>query len=303
MASSLLAFVSTALWAVSAALFAAVAFSAAGRVTYVTLADGRRRERSLPLSFRLLLPLAPNFRGLFETPAAARARERARADIVAAGFDGIIADWEFLSMRLLLPLATVLPWTLLVRAALRAAPRLQPLFPALVFSGIALAAVWPGSWLRAKVKARKAAIVKALPFALDLLTLSVEAGLDFMSALGRCAERAGDDPLSEEILRAVRETQLGATRRDALRAMADRAAVPDLRTAVSALVQADELGASLGHVLRVQSEQVRARRFERAEKLANEAPVKLLAPLALFIFPSVFLVLLGPVLLQMYRSV
>lgn len=205
-------------------------------------------------------------------------------------------------MRLLMPLAVALPWTLLVRAALRAAPRLEPLFPALAFTGIALATIWPGSWLRAKVKARRSAILKALPFVLDLLTLSVEAGLDFMSALGRCAERAGDDPLSEEISRVVRETQIGATRRDALRSMAERTGVADLRAVVSALVQADELGASLGRILRVQAEQIRARRFERAEKLANEAPVKLLGPLALFIFPSVFLVLLGPVLMQLFRN-
>lgn len=297
-----LALGSVAAWAAAAALFAAVCFSAASRVTYVTLADGRRRERSLPLAFRLLLPLAPNFAPLFDHPAAARACGKARADVVAAGFEGLLSEREMLSMRILVPLAAALPWIFLVRAALRVSPRLQPLFPALVLGGLALAAAWPGAWLRGRVKARQSAIRKALPFVLDLLTLSVEAGLDFMSALARCAEREGDDPLSEELLRVVRETQIGTTRRDALRAMAERTALPDVRSVVGALVQADELGASLGHVLRIQADQVRTRRFERAEKLANEAPVKLLAPLTFFVFPSVFLVLLGPVLFQMFAK-
>ena len=97
----------------------------------------------------------------------------------------------------------------------------------------------------------------------------------------------------------MHETQVGASRRDALRAMSARVGLSDLRSVVSALVQADELGVSLGSILRIQSAQVRARRFERAERLANEAPVKLLAPLMLFIFPAVFLILLGPVFHQM----
>ena len=129
--------------------------------------------------------------------------------------------------------------------------------------------------------------------------LSVEAGLDFMSALRRCTERPVVDPLSEELLRVVRETQIGTPRRDALRALAKRVAIPDVRSLVNALVQADELGVSVGAILRVQSDQIRQRRFERAEKLANEAPVKLLGPLVLFIFPSVFLVLLGPILFRL----
>ena len=116
-----------------------------------------------------------------------------------------------------------------------------------------------------------------------------------MSALRRCTERPVVDPLSEELMRVVRETQVGTPRREALRAMARRVAIPDVRSLVGALVQADELGASVGAVLRIQAEQIRQRRFERAEKLANEAPVKLLGPLVLFIFPAVFLVLLGPV--------
>ena len=107
------------------------------------------------------------------------------------------------------------------------------------------------------------------------------------------------DPLAEELLRVTAETQVGTPRREALRAFARRVAAPEVRSLVGALVQADELGVSIGGILRVQADQMRQRRFERAEKLANEAPVKLLGPLVLFVFPAVFLVLLGPILFRM----
>ncbi len=146
---------------------------------------------------------------------------------------------------------------------------------------------------------RHRSIQRALPFVLDLLTLSVEAGLDFMNALQRNIERRAIDPLSEELIRVVREIQVGATRREALRAMGIRVGLSDLRQVVNALVQADELGVSIGSILRIQADQMRQRRFERAERLAHEAPVKMLGPLMLFIFPAVFIVLMGPVVYQL----
>ncbi len=126
--------------------------------------------------------------------------------------------------------------------------------------------------------------------------------MDFMSALQRSTEARKIDELGEEILRVVREIQLGTPRRVALRTMSKRIDLPDVRSVVNALVQADELGVSVGAILRIQSDQIRQRRFERAEKLANEAPVKLLGPLLLFIFPSVFLILLGPVLYRLFQQ-
>ena len=149
---------------------------------------------------------------------------------------------------------------------------------------------------------RHSSIQKGLPFVLDLLTLSVEAGIDFMAALRRCIERREIDPLSEELIRVVREIQLGRTRRQALRDMSTRVDLSDLRSVVNALVQADELGVSIGSILRIQADQMRRRRFERAEKKANEAPVKMLLPLMLFIFPSVFLILLGPILTRLIQQ-
>lgn len=123
-----------------------------------------------------------------------------------------------------------------------------------------------------------------------------------MTSLQRHVERAVVDPLGEELIRVIREIQLGKTRRDALRHLSIRVNLQDLRSVVNALVQADELGVSIGSILRIQSDQIRQRRFERAEKLANEAPVKMLFPLMFFIFPAVFLVLLGPVIYRMVQQ-
>ncbi|MEI7899330.1 MAG: type II secretion system F family protein, partial [bacterium] len=166
------------------------------------------------------------------------------------------------------------------------------------FLGIALFYYYPLLWLRRVLTMRHNAIQRALPFVLDLLTLSVEAGMDFMSALQRNCERRRLDPLNEELIRMTREIQVGIPRRVALRNMAQRVDLSDLRSVTHALIQADELGVSIGAILRIQSDQMRSRRFDRAEKLANEAPVKMLGPLMLCIFPAVFIILLGPILRQ-----
>jgi len=168
--------------------------------------------------------------------------------------------------------------------------------------GVALFYLQPMMWLRGALKRRHLAIMKALPFVLDILTLSVEAGMDFISALQRnCASRRLD-PLNEELLRMTKEIQVGSSRKEALRNMANRCRQPDLKSVANALIQADELGVSIGAILRIQSEQLRSRRFDRAEKLANEAPTKMLGPLMLCIFPAVFIILLGPVLAQAMKG-
>jgi tight adherence protein C len=176
---------------------------------------------------------------------------------------------------------------------------MRPAFPMLCIVGFALIYAQPGMWLKKAARARQTKILKAMPFVLDLLTLSVEAGLDFMSAMQRSAERPVIDPLSEELLRVTREIQIGSSRKKALRAMSERVNIPDMKSLVNSLVQADELGVSIGAILRIQSDQIRQRRFERAEKLANEAPVKLLGPLMIFIFPAVFFIVLGPVIYRL----
>ena len=294
--------VSVALWAVAGALFGACLVSAVFRRDFVTLADGRRQERRLPVLLRLVLPLVPWASRFFSGPRTAGMRERAGAALVAAGCDDLLSGAEFLAMRLLLPLCAGPFWLPLAHAAAKALPSGGAAFPLFALAGLAALWFWPAAWLGREGAKRNAAILKALPFTLDLMTLSVEAGLDFMSARRRATARPVADPLTEELLRVVRATQLGATRREALLALSERVSLPDVKALVRALVQADELGVSLGSILRIQADQARSRRFERAENLANEAPVKLLAPLVLFIFPSVFLVLLGPVVYRMAWS-
>ena len=289
-------------WALAAGLFAWYAAGVANQITYVTLADGRRQERRLPMVFRLMLPLTPNLKPLAQSAGMERLRVQSDALLITAGYEGLLAGWEFIALRILVPISISPFWCLLSHFGTLSLPAIRPMFPLLCMLGCLLAYFYPILWLRSAVRKRQNQILRAMPFVLDLLTLSVEAGLDFMTAMQRSTERPVIDPLSEELLRVVREIQIGTPRRKALRAMSDRISLSDMRSLVNALVQADELGVSIGSILRIQSDQIRLRRFERAEKLANEAPVKLLAPLMIFIFPSVFLILLGPVIFRLVQQ-
>ncbi|MFQ6001963.1 MAG: type II secretion system F family protein, partial [Anaerolineae bacterium] len=138
-------------------------------------------------------------------------------------------------------------------------------------------------------------ILKALPDALDLLTITVEAGLGFDGAMNKVTEK-WDNELSWAFARFIAETRMGKGRRAALRDMADRAEVPELTSFIAAVIQADQLGVSIARVLRIQSEQMRIRRRQRAEELAQQAPIKMMIPLTFLIFPAILVVLLGPAL-------
>jgi tight adherence protein C len=295
------------LWALSAGGLAWYCIRLSSQITYVTLADGRRQERRLPPLFRLLLPLTPNVIKLFEGPRYEQVRKRIDRQILSAGYEGLLTAQEFLALRILIPVVAGGFMVILMKVAFHYMPgRVGVLirdreisFFLLVVAALAFS---PWQWLRAALKDRQQSIEAALPFVLDLLTLSVEAGLDFMTSIQRIVERRAIDPLTEELVRVFREVLLGKTRKEALKDMAERVGQDDLNTVVHALVQADELGVSIGSMLRIQADQMRTRRFQRAEKRANEAPVKMLFPLVAFIFPAVFLVLLGPVLVQILRS-
>lgn len=165
----------------------------------------------------------------------------------------------------------------------------------LMYAGLAtmLGYMLPGMWLGSKIKKRQKSILKALPDALDLLTISVDAGLGFDLAIKRVAEK-WDDDLSNEFKRALNDMSLGRTRREALRDMATRCDVDDLNTFVSAIIQAEQLGVSIAKILKLQSDQMRERRRQRAEEQAQKAPVLMLFPMVFLIFPSIFVVILGP---------
>jgi len=277
-----------------------VAAFAGGAVTLLALSglelerqDEERRR--LPLSFRLLLPLAPNVRFLTRAPALANARQQAGERLLMAGIDEQSLDGEsFLAVQALLGMIGVV--LLILTLPLRQ--------PALGLLLLLLCWAWPWWWLRRTVARRHLEIQKALPNILDLLTLSVEAGKDFLTALRDILQRRRRrDALCEELERTFREIQLGKPRRQALRELSLRVRQPDLTAAVNAIVQADELGVSIGQLLRIQGDQFRIKRFQRAEKLANEAPVKIIFPVVIFIFPAVFIIMLGPLFMQVLRTV
>ena len=292
-------------WTVAAALLVGYAASIASEITYVTLADGRKTERKIPLIFRLLLPFVSNLSRVVMRPAFAKARANADWMIVACGLEGLLTGSEFMALKVLVPLVCGSVSAVLVLSLCALAPDsfLSSNSILLVLMSYLYFYAYPLIWLRSTLKKRHFSIMLALPFVLDLLTLSVEAGMDFMSALQRNCERRRLDPLNEELIRMTREIQMGIARRVALRNMADRVRQPDLKAVAFALIQADELGVPIGPILRIQSEQLRARRFDRAERLANEAPVKMLGPLLLCIFPAVLIVLLAPIILEAVKNI
>ena len=159
----------------------------------------------------------------------------------------------------------------------------------------------PSMWLGSQVKKRQKAIQKALPDAIDLLTVCVEAGSGFDASLARVVQKR-HDPLAEELERLLADLRMGRVRRDALKDLADRTGVIDVQSFVSALIQADLLGVGLVKVLRVQSDQMRQQRRLRAEEQALKAPIKMLFPMILLIFPAVYIVILGPAALQLMKG-
>jgi tight adherence protein C len=166
------------------------------------------------------------------------------------------------------------------------------IFGLLAFVGFYL----PFYIVNSRAKQRQHAIVKSLPDAFDLITTCVEAGLGLDAALSRVAEKV-QGPFAQELSRSLREIALGKTRRDALKELGDRTQVPDLMQFTNAVIQAEAMGSSIGQVLRVQSDQLRVRRRQRAEEQAYKAPVKMLFPLVMCIFPTLFIVILGPAII------
>lgn len=159
----------------------------------------------------------------------------------------------------------------------------------------------PIIYLNKKVKERQKKIIISLPDTLDLLTVSVEAGLGFDAAITRVIEKM-PGPLSYEFDRVMQEIKVGKQKKDALKDMAAKLCVPDLTAFISSVIQADQLGVSIGNVLRIQSEQMRQKRRQRAQEKAMKAPVKMVIPMVLFIFPTIFSVLLGPVVIRILNT-
>jgi tight adherence protein C len=159
----------------------------------------------------------------------------------------------------------------------------------------------PRMWLKSKVKTKQSGVLKALPDTLDLITTCVEAGLGLDAALSRVAER-GEGPLPMELQHMLRDVSMGKLRREAMSELGERVGVDELTNFINSIIQAEQLGVGIAQVLRVQADQLRTQRRQRAERKAHEAPIKMLFPLVLFVFPAFLAVILGPAMIQIAQT-
>ena len=216
-------------------------------------------------------------------------RIRLRKSLSAAGSpEGLTPD-EFLGLILLSAIGGLgVGFIFYMRAQIGAFP----------IAGCVMGAAMPVFWLRKQIHKRMMSIRRLLPYTIDLLSLSVMAGLDFTEALYRMVHKLGHSALAVELGETLRQIRLGKSRTEALRDLSNRVDLPELRSVVSALIQTDELGGRLAPILRAQSEQLRVQRSQYAEKLAMQAPVKILFPLIFFIFPCIFVMIFGPIVVK-----
>lgn len=242
----------------------------------------------LSLSIRMIMPIAKFFRPLSNAE-----QMQSRCDFLSsrlgmAGLSDAISSKDFLAVQFANVFLGILFFMLFAYLG-------QPVLG--LIAGI-LEATSPGLWLNAVIKKRHLQIMKALPNLLDLLTLSVEAGKDFISSLRDILAKRKSDALNEEFTRTFNEIQFGRKRSEALKALSIRVNQGDLSAVLNAIIQAEELGVSIGELLRIQGDMLRNKRFTLAEKLANEAPVKIILPIVMFIFPAVLIILIGPIAMQ-----
>jgi tight adherence protein C len=246
-------------------------------------------ELQQPFVERIVRPLLRGVSSLGARVLPQRSLEQTRRDLLQAGSPGRLAAIDFLGLRLIV--AVIVGGLTLLFTAARGLPLLQ-----LVLGGVVLAVVGsylPRFWLKRLINTRQHEISRALSDALDMLTICVDAGLAFELAMVKISEK-WDNALALEFSHCVGEVRMGVPRPDALRRMSDRTGVADVGNFVAVLVQAHQLGISIAQVLHIQADQLRVRRRQRAEELANQAPIKMVFPLVFLILPALFAVILGP---------
>jgi tight adherence protein C len=252
-------------------------------------------ELQQPFIERTLRPLAASMSGRMSRIASSSFSERTEKRLALAGNPGDLRVTDWLGIKAIgAVLGGVLFFILFVLVGLLG----FPIFIGLILTvvGVLLGYTLPEFWLGGRVRKRQKAILLMIPDALDLLTISVRAGLGFDAALGKVVEKL-KGPLSDEFRRALAEVRVGKARRDALRDIVPRTEVVPLTNFIGAIIQAEQLGVSISKVLQVQSEQLRIERRQRAEEQAAKAPIKMLFPLVGCIFPSLFIVILGPAII------
>ena len=255
-------------------------------------------ELSQPFSERVIIPVVRRI-GEFSarfTPQKAIQDTARRLEL--AGNPWPIDAATFLAIRFIL--AVVLAGFLI--AVVIISPPSNPSDNFMYIGGAAFAGFFlPHLMLTSRITRRQKEIRKAMPDALDLLTICVEAGLGFDAAMSKVSEK-WENELSLAFARVIREVQLGKVRREALKDMSDRLGIAEMTSFVAAIIQSEQLGVSMAKVLRIQSDQMRVKRRQRAEEEAHKAPVKMIIPMALLIFPSIMIIILTPAAMQIMQS-
>jgi tight adherence protein C len=255
--------------------------------------DVRDQEMLAPMSERVIAPFLQGLSGLTQRFTPQGYREQVAHKLVLAGNPEKLNVDQVLVLKLL-GLISGIVWLPLLIVGLHLGGFLLLLALGFLWFG---SFMYPDVFLSKKIEKRQHDIAVQLPDILDLLTISVEAGLGFEHALERTST-AVPGPLSDEFRRMLRETRIGATRADALRSMDDRTDVPELRVFILAMLQADTFGISISRLLRSQADEMRIRRRLRAQEQAQKAPIKMLFPLVFCIFPSIFVIILGPAMIS-----
>ena len=259
----------------------------------------RSQEMLAPLRDRAMAPLLEGLTGVGRRFTPTGYVDKVRLKFAYAGNATADSVDRFLAVRVVTAVLAVLGfvWVFFLNALdLQGNTKfLVALMVAMVFL------IGPDAWLNRRVAERQHLIQISLPDILDLLTISVEAGLGFEQALDRVIDSV-PGPLSDEFARMLGETRAGSTRSDSMRAMDERINVPELRAFVLAIIQADTFGVSIGRVLRAQSEEMRIKRRQLAQEKAQKAPVKMLIPMVFCIFPALFVVVIGPAVLNIRDS-
>jgi tight adherence protein C len=261
--------------------------------------DLEKIEMSMPFAERIVFPIARKLGEIAIKFTPQNALQSTAKKLELAGSPGRLDPTMFLALQFI---ASVLigGLLLLVFSLGKSNFKLgqQAIF---VIGGFGFGFYLPQLWISGKISRRQKEVRKALPDALDLLTICVEAGLGFDAAMQKVSEKWQSE-LSMAFARVIQEVALGKVRREALKDMADRLGIPEMTSFVAAVIQSEQLGVSMAKVLRIQSDQMRVKRRQLAEEEAHKAPVKMLIPMALLIFPSLMITLMTPAALRMMNS-
>ena len=257
-------------------------------------------ELQAPFIERTLRPLASRLSNSVSRITSTSFSDRTEKRLALAGNPGDLRVADWLGIKAIGAIVGgILFFLLFVVLGLFKFP--LPIAGLLTLVGVMFGYTIPEFWLGGRVRKRQKAILMMIPDSLDLLTISVRAGLGFDAALGRVVEKL-KGPLSDEFRRALAEVRVGKARREALRDIVPRTEVQPLTNFIGAIIQAEQLGVSISKVLQVQSEQLRIERRQRAEEQAAKAPIKMLFPLVGCIFPSLFIVILGPAIILIVQN-